>query len=42
MMAVAPFELKSVLADEFDFAKFQIVGNVDRQDDPDARHFILA
>ena len=42
VMAVAPFELKSVLADEFDLAKFQIVGNVDRQHDADARQFILA
>ena len=39
---VAPFELKSVLADEFDFSEFQIVRNVNRQDDADAGHLILA
>src|SRR5207245_11068369 len=41
-MPVAPFELKSVLADQFDLSKLQIVGNVDGQNDADAGHLVLA
>src|SRR2546426_5204273 len=41
-MPVAPFELKRVLADQFDLSEFQIVGNVDGQNDADAGHLVLA
>ena len=41
-MAVAPFELERVLADELDLSKLQIVGNVDRQDNANPRHLVLA
>jgi hypothetical protein len=41
-MTVTPLELKGVLSNEFDFPKFQIVGNVHRQDDTNAGHLILA
>jgi hypothetical protein len=40
-MAVAPFELKRILADEFDLPKFQRVGNMYRQDNADSRHFVF-
>ena len=41
-MAVAPFELESVLADELDFPKLEIVWNVNGKDQPDSGHFIFA
>src|SRR5437667_10293686 len=41
-MPVAPFELKRVLADQFDLSEFQIVGNVDGQNDSDTGHLVLA
>src|SRR5438034_7228685 len=41
-MPVAPFELKRVLADQFDLSEFQMVGNVDGQNDSDTGHLVLA
>ena len=39
---VAPFELKRVLADQFNLSEFQMVGNVDGQNDSDTGHLVLA
>src|SRR5207237_468191 len=41
-MAVAPFELERVLANQLDFSKFQSVGNVDRQNYSNSSHLVLA
>src|SRR5262245_61387377 len=41
-MAVAPFKLKRVFTNQFDLPDFQIVRNMDGQDDSNPRHLVFA
>ena len=42
VVSVAPLELQRILADDLNLLNFQIVRDMDRKNDADAGHLILA